>query len=112
MVDEQNVHRLPVVLMADFNARSGDALYAILSTAGFSDALHATGRPDDDGAATYHGYEALRRDPADPCSGGRLDRILTRGLQATSYEHITLARPPAYPSDHWPVVVDLMATPS
>ena len=105
LVDEQNVHRLPVVLMGDFNAGSGDALYGLLAAAGFSDALHATGRPDD-GVATYHGYEGLRHDPAE--HGGRLDRILTRDLQATSYEHITLARPPGYPSDHWPVVADLV----
>ncbi len=105
---------LPAVLTGDFNCNPGSAPYRIFMEHGFSDSFLAAGNRD--GAdSTFHGfagagYDALRWGGTEPF--WRVDWILTRDgrrrVETTSCAIVRDAEPPAYPSDHYPVVADLL----
>ena len=126
LVDEQNASALPVILLGDFNANASgpsggaeglpsrtDTLLPVAVEAGYTDAFArpaeaggAAGQ-DDASSFTYHGYEGLDYDPARHHQTGRIDWILVRDLEPTSYTRVTDGAAPDYPSDHWPVLAEL-----
>lgn len=88
---------VPVVLTGDFNAAPTDEPHAIL-TARLRDMWEATAdRSGPEG--TYHGYSGT--------PGDRIDWVLARGFVPRSAVTIATAQNGDYPSDHFPVVVEL-----
>ncbi len=100
------------VITGDFNAPVGSATYRLFVDAGFADAHVACGNDEDPANSfTYHGFqgEAFRGSDAAP---RRIDWILLRDggstmLRARSCDIVRDARPPVYPSDHYPVVAEI-----
>lgn len=103
--------RSPQILMGDFNAMRNSAAYRHLGRE-LKQGLHpplldawlaATERRGPEG--TYHGGTGRVR------WSGRLDRILFRpGLRVEQASTLTHHQGDVYPSDHYPVLVDLRAT--
>ena len=89
---------LPVVVTGDFNALPGGPAY-VEATRSLRDAWTTAPRragPD----ATFHAFSGK--------PDGRLDWILVRGFDATSIETLDTNENGRYPSDHFPVVADLV----
>ena len=105
---------LPAVLTGDFNDNPDSEPYRIFGENGFADSFLAAGNRD--GAdSTFHGFEGAGYDPLR--WGGdepfwRVDWILTRdGARRVETRDCAIVRdaePPAYPSDHYPVVADVL----
>ena len=104
---------MAVILTGDFNCNPTSPPYHILQEAGFGDTYLAAGHRDGE-VSTFHGFEgsaysALRWGP-EPF--WRVDWILTRdGVQKISTLSCIVVRdaePPFYPSDHYPVIADLL----
>jgi hypothetical protein len=101
------------IVTGDFNAPVGSSAYERFRAAGFADAHVQCGNDDTPGRAfTYHGYagEAFRGSDSPP---RRIDWILLRGgsktwMRADRCEIARDAQPPAYPSDHYPVIADVV----
>jgi endonuclease/exonuclease/phosphatase family metal-dependent hydrolase len=85
---------LPVVVMGDFNATPDSAAYQSFINDGFADSY--TGQRVN----TFHNFEGENY----PLSGQRIDWILTKQFTTKACEVIKDARPPLYPSDHYPVL--------
>jgi endonuclease/exonuclease/phosphatase family metal-dependent hydrolase len=86
------------ILVGDFNARPGSPPHRLLADQGFVDVYRG---PEQ---GTFHGFqgETGRR-------GRRIDWILVRGaVAADSCQIVQDAEPPLYPSDHYPLVADLV----
>lgn len=101
---------LPVIVTGDFNCRPGSEAYAAFAAAGYDDAFVLAGHKV--GVNTFHGFEGggfVSRDGA-PL---QIDWILLRSgaarLAPVGWRVIDDGEPPIYPSDHYPVVVDLRA---
>lgn len=101
--------RAPVEILAgDFNAVPGSPPHRFLAEQGFRDIspvpLPAEGGAAVDGQGTFHGFRGAasrRRD--------RIDWILVRGaVDVESCRIVRDAEPPLYPSDHYPLVADLL----
>lgn len=102
----------PVVLLGDFNALPGAEAHRLLtgaqpftdgSRADFRDAWELVARPSGP-TSTVHGFTGSPRR-----EGARIDWILLRGpIQATQVATVTFNRDGKYPSDHFPVVADLV----
>jgi endonuclease/exonuclease/phosphatase family metal-dependent hydrolase len=86
----------PVVLTGDFNTLPDGPTHTLL-TAALTDAWTAAPRRLGP-PATFHNFTGK--------ADGRIDWILSRGLQAKSAKTVTTHRRGRYPSDHFPVVVD------
>lgn len=116
---------LPVIFTGDFNCNPWspgyrihvettftDECYHLLRAAGFVDTFLATGGEDSEAAFTFHGFEGDRYWAARHHMAGRIDWILTMdGRQRLRTQRYILARdqePPVYPSDHYPVIADLV----
>ncbi|MBI5285483.1 MAG: endonuclease/exonuclease/phosphatase family protein [Chloroflexi bacterium] len=104
------------IVTADFNARPRSPTHRLYTDAGFTDAYLAAGHADHpERSFTYHGWRGreFRREGAEPV---RIDWILVRDgarwrARVTSCEIVRDAAPPVYPSDHYPVVADLLIEP-
>lgn len=114
-VNRLQVGGLPVVLMGDFNCNPDSQTHRIFSEGGFTDAFLAGGNRDGQDS-TIHLYQGEQYS-AFQASGGantfwRIDWILTRpGVQrwqTTACRIVRDAHPPLYPSDHYPVVAELL----
>ncbi len=108
---------IPVILSGDFNCNPWSTPYNIFMAGGFSDTYRMAGQADSVTSSTYHGYVgeryfALEWGGADAELFWRVDWILARGgthqLQATSCTIVRDAAPPVYPSDHYPVVSEIV----
>ena len=103
----------PVILTGDFNCNPGTSTYRLLQEYSFTDTYLATGNVDDENSNTHHAYGWTQ--PS--LFGGhrddtwRIDWILLRDdsgrLEPTTCEIVRDQEPPIYPSDHYPVVVEL-----
>ncbi|MEO0565023.1 MAG: endonuclease/exonuclease/phosphatase family protein [Chloroflexota bacterium] len=91
----------PVIVMGDFNARPGEAPYAVLAASDLTDTFTAAGH--NEGVNTFHQFQGEDF----PHKGVRIDWIWTQGFAVRGCHIITDATPPVYPSDHYPVVADL-----
>jgi endonuclease/exonuclease/phosphatase family metal-dependent hydrolase len=97
----------------DFNAPVGSPAYELFRAAVFADAHALCGNDDTPGRAfTYHGFEggAFRGSDSPP---RRIDWILLRDgsttqLHAERCEIVRDAQPPIFPSDHYPVIADVV----
>lgn len=104
---------MPVILTGDFNCNPTSPPYSILKEAGFVDTYRASGNSDGE-VSTFHGFEGSIYSAL--CWGPepfwRVDWILTRnGVQKVSTMSCVVVRhaePPVYPSDHYPVVAELL----
>ena len=118
---------LPVIFTGDFNCNPWapgyrlqvettftDVCYHLLRAYGFADTFLATGGEDSAASFTFHGFEGACYWAAKHHMAGRIDWVLTldeaAALQTTSYLIVRDAEPPRYPSDHYPVLVDLDVT--
>ncbi len=112
---------MPCLLTGDFNSspelssanhsgRTATA-YGLYHEGGFLDAFQIAGTADNGPENTFHGYEGERFRLRDNGATWRIEWILalpgSRALSARSYAVVRTAAPPIYPSDHYPVVVDL-----
>jgi endonuclease/exonuclease/phosphatase family metal-dependent hydrolase len=103
------------VVTGDFNAPVGSPTYRLFGDAGLLDAHVACGCDDAPSQSfTYHGFEgdAFRGSDDAP---RRIDWILLRDgastkVTARSCEIVRDAEPPVYPSDHYPVLVEVEVT--
>lgn len=90
----------PVVLTGDFNTTPDSAAHATLAAL-LGDAWLATAAHSGP-EATFHGFSG-RPDR-------RIDWILTRGFSVQGIRTITTHEGALYPSDHFPVIADLVPT--
>jgi endonuclease/exonuclease/phosphatase family metal-dependent hydrolase len=105
---------LPVILTGDFNCNPWSSAYNYFLANGFTDTYRAAGNADSVDSSTYHGYAGRQYFALE---WGvelfwRVDWILTRDgaqhLQTSSSTIVRDAAPPIYPSDHYPVVSELV----
>ncbi len=96
---------LPVILLGDFNAIAGanKAYDILLEGQFFADAWKTAAVRRGENIKTFHNYRG-------PVPGeGRIDWILVRGqVSVTAIEILTFNRNGQYPSDHFPVVADMI----
>ena len=112
----QQLHQLggketPAIITGDFNTNPESQVHAILEDDGFVDTFTAAGLiDDDDDAFTYHEFKGTRH----PVNG-RIDWILVRDgsakFKVKSSHIIRYAKPPLYPSDHFPVMSEISLNP-
>ena len=104
-VEQMGDSRAPTVITGDFNAPPLTPTQRVYLLAGFRDACAGLQE------ASFHGFKGEARRRAEP-SAGRIDWILTRdgarSLRVLEAGLVTDAEPPLYPSDHYPVVADLV----
>jgi endonuclease/exonuclease/phosphatase family metal-dependent hydrolase len=96
-----------MIITGDFNCVPGSTAYRVFQQAGFVDTFPADGPQ----AITFHAFQGLTYSPK-PQESDRIDWILLHGWdgRASSCEIIRDAEPPLYPSDHYPVLADIMVT--
>lgn len=108
---------IPVIVTGDFNCNPWSSAYNIFKANGFTDTYRAAGHADSVASSTYHGYAgkqyfALDWGGEDAALFWRVDWILTRdGGQHCESSSCTIVRdamPPLYPSDHYPVVSEVV----
>jgi endonuclease/exonuclease/phosphatase family metal-dependent hydrolase len=101
------------IVTGDFNAPVGSPAYELFHADGFADAHLSCGNDDTPGRSfTYHGFEGetFRGSDSPP---RRIDWVLLRDgtttrVHAERCEIIRDAQPPVYPSDHYPVIADVV----
>ncbi|MFK7800203.1 MAG: endonuclease/exonuclease/phosphatase family protein [Anaerolineae bacterium] len=116
----------PVILLGDFNCSpwvptyeheieytSTDASYRLIVEQGLSDTFLASGNIDSMSSNTFHGFEGDSYSALDHHMSWRLDWILTKDsyeyrVKTVGCEIIRDAKPPLYPSDHYPVLAQLV----
>jgi endonuclease/exonuclease/phosphatase family metal-dependent hydrolase len=104
----------PAVLTGDFNCNPWHEPYRTFLSHGFTDTYRAAGHGDSAASSTLHGFRGAGYFALE--WGGelywRVDWVLTRDgaarLQATSCTIARDAEPPVYPSDHYPVVAEVL----
>jgi endonuclease/exonuclease/phosphatase family metal-dependent hydrolase len=91
---------VPVIITGDFNAPAGGEVYKIMSE-GLTDAwLAAENKEGPEG--TFHGFKGTP-------GAARIDWILFRGpWKVKRAETVTANRGGRYPSDHFPVIAELV----
>jgi endonuclease/exonuclease/phosphatase family metal-dependent hydrolase len=97
---------LPLILTGDFNAPAkANKAYDILMDAGFTDAWFSAPKRLGENYGTWHGYNPPTKDAP------HIDWILTRGPVTTdTAEVVAFHKGSQYPSDHFPVAVQLRFT--
>ncbi len=105
---------IPVIMTGDFNCNPWSAAYNHFMANGFTDTYRAAGNADTAGSSTYHGYAGQEYFSLEWGAElfWRVDWILTRdGMQRLQTSSCTIVRdatPPLYPSDHYPVVSEVV----
>jgi endonuclease/exonuclease/phosphatase family metal-dependent hydrolase len=95
---------LPIIVTGDFNARAGaNKTYDILTADGFlKDTWNTAAEKKGEVVATFNSFREIRRED------NRIDWILTRGVTTKTIEIITCSRDGQFPSDHFPVMVEVV----
>jgi endonuclease/exonuclease/phosphatase family metal-dependent hydrolase len=107
----------PVIIMGDFNFHAWSAHYRYFMDHGFIDTYRSAGLPDDLDSSTFHGLQGKDYFSLEwgSTQAWRIDWILTRDgsqrLQTVSAAIARDAQPPLYPSDHYPVLAELLVGP-
>jgi len=110
----QLVPDVPVILTGDFNCNPWSVAYNYFMGNGFIDTYRAAGNPDTVDSSTYHGYAGKQYFALEWGAElfWRVDWILTRDgtqhLQTSSSTIVRDGSPPMYPSDHYPVVSEVV----
>ena len=105
---------LPTVLTGDYNCNPWSATYRLFMQDGFEDTFRAAGWGDSAETSTMHLYQGSDYFSLDYGieQFWRVDWILAKGgsqpLQTTSSTIVRDATPPTYPSDHYPVVSEIL----
>ena len=105
---------LPIVLTGDYNCNPWSATYRLFMQDGFCDTFRAAGWGDSAETSTMHLYKGSDYFSLDYGieQFWRVDWILAKGgaqpLQTTSSTIVRDATPPTYPSDHYPVVSEIL----
>jgi endonuclease/exonuclease/phosphatase family metal-dependent hydrolase len=105
---------LPVLVLGDFNCNPWSPTYQYFLKAGFVDTFRAAGHGDSAASSTYHGFHGKTYFALEwgDQAFWRVDWILARSglqpLQITSCTIVRDAAPPVYPSDHYPVVTEML----
>ncbi len=126
-------HGLPVILTGDFNSRAwapadedsldypriiqrdqlppGNTAYKVFIEAGFRDTYIEAGHHNQLNMNTFHAFHG---EDFPPCAL-RIDWVLIRDgddqhIETESLNIIRTAEPPIYPSDHYPVVAEVVLT--
>jgi endonuclease/exonuclease/phosphatase family metal-dependent hydrolase len=97
--------QVPLVLTGDFNCAAGasEAYDILTGQAGLADAWTAAATRANDGIGTFNGFKPATK------GGPRIDWVLLRGPAAVSRASIVTGPGEGrYPSDHFPVVVDIV----
>jgi endonuclease/exonuclease/phosphatase family metal-dependent hydrolase len=98
-----------VLVTGDFNCRPESEAYQLFAGAGYGDTFLLAGNRSP--AHTFHGFEGgafVPRDGAPLQIDWVLLRQGARRLAPTSWRVIDDAAPPLYPSDHYPLLVELV----
>ena len=100
---------LPAVITGDFNAVPTSKAHSTFITNGYHDTFTNAGHTDAEGINTFHGFKGGSFE----FTNFRIDWILvssgkTTRLKPYTCEVIRDARPPIYPSDHYPVLTELV----
>lgn len=104
---------LPVVISGDFNCNPWSVPYDIFLENGLTDTYRAAGNADSSDSSTFHAYQGRNYFALDFGTEilWRVDWILVKGnrqrVQTTSSTIVRDAIPPAYPSDHYPIVSEI-----
>lgn len=104
---------LPVIVSGDFNCNPGSPAYKLFMEHGFVDTYQTTGNRDDEPSNTFHAFGRLNAKTGKQKGEIlRIDWILLRDLVGRigpkSSEIVRDARPPLYPSDHYPVMTEFV----
>jgi endonuclease/exonuclease/phosphatase family metal-dependent hydrolase len=104
----------PVVVTGDFNCRPGTPTHRNFVGGGFVDTYLATGNDDGVDAHTFHAFEGSHyRNARSGLGPQRIDWILLRDpggrLRLTTHSIVRDHAGETYPSDHYPVVADLIS---
>ncbi len=106
----------PIVVTGDFNCRPGTPTYRNFVEGGFVDTYLAAGNEDTVNANTFHAFKGAHYREARPGLGPRrIDWILLkdpRGRIRTESHSIIRdhdEEPGVYPSDHYPVLAELIS---
>jgi endonuclease/exonuclease/phosphatase family metal-dependent hydrolase len=105
---------IPVILTGDFNCNPWSAAYNHFLANGYTDTYRAAGNADSVDSSTFHGFAGRQYFALEWGAElfWRVDWILTRDgtrrLQTSSSTIVQDAAPPIYPSDHYPVVSELV----
>jgi endonuclease/exonuclease/phosphatase family metal-dependent hydrolase len=96
----------PMIVTGDFNCPPDSEPYEVLASAGFEDVFRRVGCPSEENESTFHAFTGA------PDHSFRMDWILVRpGTTTVTVERcaaIRDAEPPLYPSDHFPVIADVL----
>jgi endonuclease/exonuclease/phosphatase family metal-dependent hydrolase len=104
---------LPAIVTGDFNCNPWSQPYRLFVDNGFTDTYRAAGHADSVDSSTFHDYKGQQYFALDYGNEvfWRVDWILTRAgtqpIQTTSNTTVYDARPPIYPSDHYPLVSEV-----
>ena len=108
----------PVLVTGDFNCNPWSPAYRNFVEAGFVDTFRAAGHGDSVHTSTFHGFRGTGYFALEWGNQvfWRVDWVLTRDsasqrAQTTSCTIVRDAEPPIYPSDHWPVVTEMVLLP-
>ncbi|GHO49268.1 endonuclease/exonuclease/phosphatase family protein [Ktedonospora formicarum] len=105
--------RLPIVVTGDFNCSPNSFVYRLFQEHGFVDTYLAAGKSDNLNAPTFHdfGCSLVSKEEGKGWEQ-RIDWILLRDkqelLQVRLSEIVRDAKPPLYPSDHYPVISEIL----
>ena len=118
-----NGEDLPLFITGDFNTNAwnpgseedsprADECHQLYREAGFSDTFLVAGHQDSEDAYTFHAFKGDAYSPAEHHLSLRIDWVLTRnGKHRVETQACAIIRDqalPLYPSDHYPVVADLV----
>ncbi|MDP9379666.1 MAG: endonuclease/exonuclease/phosphatase family protein [Chloroflexota bacterium] len=97
----------PLLVTGDFNSSPDSTAYKLFTDFGFRDSYLDAGGENTQTSHAFRGREYVP-----PHGSGRIDWILTSdggdlGFQARSGAILHDAKPPLYPSDHYPIVTEL-----
>ena len=100
----------PTVVTGDFNSRPGNPVHRTFTESGFVDTYLAAG--NEEGANTYHAFRGASYRDAHPRRGPRrIDWILLKDpkgrLRLKSHRIIHDENDGLFPSDHYPILVEL-----
>ena len=106
--------RSPAILTGDFNCNPWSGPYRTFIDRGFTDTYRDAGHADSQLSSTFHAFKGAQYFALEYGDEiyWRVDWILVRNgtqpIQTTSSTIVRDASPPTYPSDHYPVVSELI----